>query len=56
MQPSTWASSAASPVDSPTGWNMDDEDPMEEMERRVLDEEPVLSIGSPNVPGLQHVD
>ena len=36
-----------------TGWDMDDEDQMEE-ERGVRDEEPVLLIGY--VPGLQHFD
>ena len=34
-------------VDHATHWNMSDEEQMQEVEQRVLDEEPVLSIGSP---------
>ena len=34
-------------VDYATGWDMDGEEQMEEVERRVRDEEPVLLIGSP---------
>ena len=34
-------------VDSATGWSMSDEEQMEEVERRIRDEEPVLLIGSP---------
>ena len=34
-------------VDCATGWDKEDEEQMEEVERRVLDEEPVLLIGSP---------
>ena len=33
-------------VDYATGWDMDDEEQTEEVERRVRDEEPVLLIGS----------
>ena len=34
-------------VDSATGWNMDDEEQMEEVKQRVRDEEPALLILSP---------
>ena len=34
-------------VDYATGWDMEDEEQMKEVERRVLEEEPVLLIGSP---------
>ena len=34
-------------VDCATGWDMEDEELMEEVERRVCDEEPVLLVGSP---------
>ena len=43
-------------VDCATGWDMEDEEQVEEVERRVRDEEPVLLIGSPKVPCLQHLD
>ena len=34
-------------VDCAPGWDMDDEEQMEEVDQRVRDEEPVLLIGSP---------
>ena len=34
-------------VDCATGWYMEDEEQMKEVERRVMEEEPVLLIGSP---------
>ena len=34
-------------VDYATGWDMEDEEQMQEVERRVMEEEPVLFIGSP---------
>ena len=34
-------------VDYATGWDMEDEEQMQEVERRVMEEEPVLLIGSP---------
>ena len=43
-------------VDCATGWDMEDEEQVEEVERRVRDEEAVLLIGSPKVPCLQHLD
>ena len=39
-------------VDCATGWDMDDEEQMEVVGRRVRDEEPVLSIGSPLYQGF----
>ena len=47
MQLSTRASSADPVVDYATGWDMEDEEEMKEIERRVMDEEPLLLIGSP---------
>ena len=34
-------------VDYATGWDMEDEEQMKEVERRVMEEEPVLLVGSP---------
>ena len=43
-------------VDCATGWDMEDEEQMEEVERRVRDEEPVLLTASPKVSCFQHLD